>query len=229
MNDESKFEKAALRGQEELSEYEFDVFEIYFEDLGLSPAELQDKDILDVGAGSGDFARACEKLGLRAKITSLDPLDPRLFSKSRTSKTSLESEKKIVMGMGESLPFKTESFDLVISSAAVPILIFPKTKENIGRAIKEMIRVVRPGGEVRFCPAAVYQVNKNGERLEEGKLFEYNKIVQELLEKLKRDGFEVEIKSLRVIFEPNTDINIERTTAIIKKPALKKAIPNEKF
>lgn len=92
-----------------------------------------DKDVLEVGCGTGLIMR-----GLQDTAKSMVGLD--------ISPGMLEEAKKrgfnVVEGNAESLPFDDEQFDLVYSYkvlAHVP---------DIRKAMKEMYRVLRPGGYV---------------------------------------------------------------------------------
>ena len=56
-----------------------------------------------------------------------------------------------VAGLSESLPFRDEAFDLIISNHAVPWHIAEDTQKVIA-SIREIIRVLKPGGEARLHP-----------------------------------------------------------------------------
>ena len=116
-------------------------FDAYVESLDLTHEDFE-KDILDVGSGFGDFATWARDHGLSTTIVSLD--------KNRANPDVAES----VMGRAEELPFKDASFDLVISNCSVPNLLAGETEADthaaVSKSIREMLRVARPGGEVRL-------------------------------------------------------------------------------
>ncbi len=90
-----------------------------------------DRDVLEVGCGTGLIMRGLEETA--GRITGLD-ISPGMLKEAR------ERGFEVVEGNAEQLPFDDESFDLVYSFkvlAHVP---------DIVKAMKEMGRVLRPGG-----------------------------------------------------------------------------------
>ncbi len=105
------------------------VFDEFLGDVDLSGREL-----LDAGCGTGWFSlRACQR---GAKVTALD-IGPRLLEQVRRKCSA-----RTVCGDVLDLQFDDASFDVVISSECI---------EHTGHAqtaIRELIRVCRPGGLV---------------------------------------------------------------------------------
>lgn len=95
--------------------------------------DLRDKDVLDVGAGTGRLAVTLLRRG--AKVTALD-VSPKMLEKLHKKKPAI----KIVEGDAENLPFESESFDLVTAAFVVVHLKDPAI------FFKEAERVLRPGG-----------------------------------------------------------------------------------
>ena len=99
---------------------------------------LKDPRILDVGAGTGRLAWALEESGrYRGAVTCLEPsrsmIDQQLATEGHVSRRWLQA-------WALQLPFEAGAFDLV---ASLEMLEFtPKP----GQALKEMVRVLRPGG-----------------------------------------------------------------------------------
>ena len=126
------------------------MFREYFDNLKLKPEDFTDKDfkdkeILDIGSGSAQFAKWAKEHKLNANIYSLDP------------KAEFSHQEKVVKAKSEALPFKDESFDLILSYASIPQVFSGKEYQKNGhdliiRSIEEMLRVLRPEGEVRFGP-----------------------------------------------------------------------------
>ncbi|MEK7172709.1 MAG: methyltransferase domain-containing protein, partial [Patescibacteria group bacterium] len=83
------------------------------EDLKLSPEDF-DKKILDVGSGSGQFAKWAKEHNVSSQIFSLEP--------KQESKEKIKS----VKGVAEAIPFQNEVFDLVVSNASIPNVLFGK-------------------------------------------------------------------------------------------------------
>lgn len=151
-----------------------EIFQKYVEDLRLSPADFGKK-ILDIGAGSAQFAKWAREHGVNSQIYSID-------------QEAYTDEKNTVTGKAEALPFADESFELVISDAAVPHGyigegIPEEIEKKVLLSLKEAIRVLKRGGEIRFA------------RVLMGELYENQKILTEsilkALNELKKEGFEV--------------------------------------
>jgi len=125
-----------------------EVFDKYVRGLDLTSEDFNKK-ILDVGGGRAQFARWAKENHISDKIFTIDPY--------AISATVAEQKSKSVAGRVQDLPFQNESFDLVVSSGAVP-MIFGGMEEadEIANAIfvslKEELRVLKPGGEIRFGP-----------------------------------------------------------------------------
>jgi len=204
-----------------LTPEELESFQGYLRDLHLSPEDLEGKKILDVGAAFGRFARACEKQGIDADITSLDP---RNLSKERGAEPQSKAEERYVAGKGEELPFKSGSFDLVISWGAVPLEVTPATPENTLRAINEMLRVANPEGEVRFSPASTNKVNPETGEVEPWgdtqvgrELEEDNRRIKQALKLLEDSGSNIELKTSREQYRETGKDFLEMTVAIIRR------------
>lgn len=100
--------------------------------------------LLDTGCGTGAFARRLIAEGVSpARITLLDPSDAML---ARCA--DIPSLK--VKGSLEDLPFETGAFDIVTCAWAL------ETVRDTGAALRELGRVVRPGGALclAFCADA---------------------------------------------------------------------------
>ena len=118
----------------------------YFSDLGLEWKNLEGKKILEIGAGLATFAKEAQRRGI--EVVSLEK-EPELW----TSEGPPPQDVQYVKGDAEKLPFADESFDMIISIAAPPII--SKTKEEIRAVIGEARRVLKSGGEFRFGPAGL--------------------------------------------------------------------------
>lgn len=90
---------------------------------------------LDVGCGEGRFCRMLRHHGVA--VTGLDPTAA-LIATARER----DSEGSYHEGEAQSLPFASESFDLVVSYLS--LIDIP----DIRTAIPEMARVLRPGGSL---------------------------------------------------------------------------------
>jgi ubiquinone/menaquinone biosynthesis C-methylase UbiE len=145
----------------------------YMKDLGLHPEDITGH-VLDIGAGDARFARYVEMHGLSKEVISLDTQEKFLYNKH------------VVVGNVDSMPFNDGEFDLVISHASVPHVYYLELDEEhpeelekkLQKVLREMIRVVKPGGQVRFGP------------IDEGKSFEifatFRKILDETLDEIQK-------------------------------------------
>jgi len=102
--------------------------------------EFPGKKLLEVGCGMGtdllQFARG------GASVTGVD-LTPRSIEISRQHLSVYEVRGDFVLTDGEQLPFEDESFDVVYSNG-----VLHHTPDTAG-AIREVHRVLRPGGQAR--------------------------------------------------------------------------------
>ncbi|MFI9569080.1 class I SAM-dependent methyltransferase [Streptomyces rishiriensis] len=97
--------------------------------------------VVEIGAGSGlNFAHypaaVCE-------VVAIEP-ERRLRRWALEAALRAEVPVDVVPGVAEALPVKSEAFD-----AAVLSLVLCSVRD-VGRALAELRRVLRPGGEVRF-------------------------------------------------------------------------------
>lgn len=100
--------------------------------------------LLDAGCGTGAFARALIAEGVSpGRVTLLDPSEEMLAR-------CADIQANRVNGRLEALPFRDGSFDMVTCAWAL------ETVQDPGLAIRELCRVVRPGGVlcVIFCAQA---------------------------------------------------------------------------
>lgn len=119
----------------------------YVEDLKISMDELDNKDtvILDIGSGSAQtFAREMKERKFNAKVISVEP---RLGDAQETEK---QSELVAVAAIGQQLPFESESVECVYAMWSVPYYV--EGKDEIVKIVREMLRVVKPGGTLRAFP-----------------------------------------------------------------------------
>ena len=97
--------------------------------------------VLDVACGTGVVALTAARSG--GKVTGAD-LTPELIARARENNKILGLDIDFHEADVEDLPFKTESFDIVLSQFGH---IFAPRPEV---ALKEMLRVLKPGGTIAF-------------------------------------------------------------------------------
>lgn len=115
----------------------------YVSELGLTARDLK-KSILDIGAGRAEFAKFVRDSGINDNVVNLD------LSKAAASHSS--EKEQYVLARAEKMPFRNESFELVISNASMPgngIAILSEEEGEDRVRLEEMWRVLKPGGEIR--------------------------------------------------------------------------------
>lgn len=94
--------------------------------------------VLDVGSGDGTLLSVFRGLG-SARIAGCDP-DPRMVDRARALLADGPAE--VSVAPAQSLPFPDASFDVV---TCITVLTFVP---DAGAAVREMARVLRPGGRL---------------------------------------------------------------------------------
>ncbi len=102
--------------------------------------------VLDLGCGTATLTMMMKKARPDAKIVGLDG-DQKILkiAKSKIEKAGLDIP--LNLGMAFKLPYKSNSFDRVVSS----LVIHHLTKENKIRTFAEVFRVLKPGGELHVA------------------------------------------------------------------------------
>lgn len=94
--------------------------------------------VLDVGSGTGVLAReVATRIGGDGMVVGVDP-NPGMLAVAQSITPAVEWRE----GVAESLPFPDESFDAAVSQFS---LMFFRDQS---RAVREMLRVLRPGGRM---------------------------------------------------------------------------------
>lgn len=158
-----------------------EIFQNYMEDLELLPEDF-DKKILDIESRSAKFAKWAKEHNVSSEIYSLEP------------EQEFQEKTKSVKGRAENIPFQNEAFDLVISNCSIPNELSgknPKTlKEKVRSSLIEMMRVVKPGGEIRLGRVLYKSQQERGKMIDD--------VLNELCEK-----YDAEIEK---ISQPLADI-----------------------
>jgi demethylmenaquinone methyltransferase/2-methoxy-6-polyprenyl-1,4-benzoquinol methylase len=96
---------------------------------------------LDVASGTGLVARELARRG--ARVVQVDPSMPMLATGlARTRRAVLDGRIRAVAGRAEALPFTDGSFD------ALTVTYLLRYVDDPAATIRELLRVVRPGGTV---------------------------------------------------------------------------------
>jgi SAM-dependent methyltransferase len=109
----------------------------------------RDDRVLDVACGTGVLARAvAERVGPGGSVVGLD-INPVMLEVARRKAPEIDWRQ----GPAEALPFADRSFDAVVSQFG--LMFF----EDRTAAIREMIRVVRPGGRLAVAVWAALEAS----------------------------------------------------------------------
>jgi malonyl-CoA O-methyltransferase len=96
--------------------------------------ELQNGRVLDIGCGKGRFARVLKDHNPHARIVGFDLAEGML--------RFVSEDVAPCCGSMTALPFPDESFDAAYATESLEHAV------DIGKAVDEMCRVVRPGGRI---------------------------------------------------------------------------------
>lgn len=106
-------------------------------------AKVAPAHILDVATGTGDMAISALKKMPKAQIVGVDISTQMLeVGKNKINKLGLNAQILLAEGDSENLPFETGKFDAVMCAYGV------RNFENLEVGLKEMNRVLRPGGKL---------------------------------------------------------------------------------
>ncbi len=100
---------------------------------------LQGLRVLDVGTGDGTYAIEAAARG--GVVTALD-VEPEMLAAARSRAASRGVDVTFIQAHAERLPFDDDAFDVVL---AVTVLCFVP---DAGLAVREMARVLAPGGRL---------------------------------------------------------------------------------
>ena len=95
-----------------------------------------DSRVLDVGCGTGELLRRLRAKYPQAVLAGLDPVPEML----EVARGKLSGNEDLRVGYADSLPWRAGSFDVVVSCNMFHYITHPV------EALREMARVIRPGG-----------------------------------------------------------------------------------
>lgn len=102
---------------------------------------LQPQTLLDVATGTGDVAILAYKILSPTKITGIDISSGMIeLGRKKIAQLSLENKIELTKGDSEIINFPDASFD------AVTVAFGVRNFENLEKGLKEMLRVLKPGG-----------------------------------------------------------------------------------
>ena len=102
--------------------------------------------VLDIGSGSGtDLLVASRLTGEKGKVFGVDITDAMIEKARKAAKTNGFSNVKIVKADAEELPFRDNTFDVVISNGVINLI---PDKQKV---FSEIYRVLKPGGVLNIA------------------------------------------------------------------------------
>jgi SAM-dependent methyltransferase len=118
------------------------VSQALIEDAGVGEGDA----VLDVATGPGEPAlTVAARVGSQGKVVGVDPAAPMVAAARRAAEQGGFRNAQFEVGSADSLPFAPDSFDAVVSRFGA--MYFPSP----GGAVREMLRVVRPGRKVSLA------------------------------------------------------------------------------
>jgi len=102
--------------------------------------------VLDLGCGTGTLTLLIKSYYPRAEVVGLDG-DPNVLEAARTKAARARLKVRFDHGMAFEPPYPDAFFDRVISS----LMFHHLTRENKERTLREVFRLLRPGGELHVA------------------------------------------------------------------------------
>lgn len=102
--------------------------------------------VLDLACGTGTLTILAKQAQPRAEVTGIDG-DPRVLRIAATKAAAAGAEVRFQQALSLNLPFANGTFDRVLSS----LFFHHLSPGNKSRTLEEVLRVVRPGGELHVA------------------------------------------------------------------------------
>jgi len=125
------------------------IFSVPDQQVGMMPADLDGKSVLEAGCGTGYVSAWMARRG--ARPVGIDN-SPRQLATAARFQEEYDLRFPLIHGIAEHLPFKDETFDIVISEYGACLWSDPYIW------VSEAARVLRPGGELVFLSNSPFVV-----------------------------------------------------------------------
>jgi|SRR3990167_2040311 len=127
-------------------------FNAYLQSFRISEDDLSGT-VLDIGSGKFElFSKGAAARGI--KVISLNPrlVDEMQREWVKRPVEGIEWQERSVAALAQNLPFQDESFDTIVSHYSIPMWILEE--EGVITALREIVRVLKPGGKAYLGPPA---------------------------------------------------------------------------
>lgn len=212
---------------------------VYKDNLNLTDTDLENGTILDVGAGSRNFAASCIRYGINVNVYSLEPQWQALNGYNRAKQKSYLNKEltpvqraildlNTVIANAEEMPFPDQSFDLVVMNAGGSY-DDENGEEHDSSEFLQIARILKVGGEFRTDAylESIHEYPKDAP-LPEGwekhpsesypGMTKFKKKQDTQLEELEKTGkFKITIEPLHTRSRVNMDAIYKFSRLIIKK------------
>jgi SAM-dependent methyltransferase len=116
--------------------------------------------VVDVGSGSGvDALLAAELVGPSGSVVGIELTEELARKATLAARRAKRANVRFEKGLAEEIPLPDGSADLVLANGVVNLLVADKEG-----ALREMFRVLRPGGRLVLADFAVARAAPRGER-----------------------------------------------------------------
>lgn len=113
--------------------------------------------VLEIGCGTGNLALQIAQRHPTAEVIGLDP-DPRALARARRKAARRGRAVQLDQGFAEELPYGDHVFDRVVSS----LMFHHLGPDEKGAALREVRRVLRPGGTLHLLDLGGAKVASDG-------------------------------------------------------------------
>jgi cyclopropane fatty-acyl-phospholipid synthase-like methyltransferase len=170
-------------------------FERYLHGLALSPDELKDKVIMDIGSGDGEFVEELTDRGITQEAYGIDVKDP--YEAEKYSKHFFKDT------FEKPLPVKDADYALSVGAIS-NFAGYAETEDALKEVLKNALAAIKENGEVRIYPI---QHASPGSKLEG--IDDSYKRWQELMTKLAaEDNLDWELQPIGIHIAGNNLDNI---------------------
>jgi ubiquinone/menaquinone biosynthesis C-methylase UbiE len=125
--------------------------------------------LLEIGCGPGGLVLRAQRMHPDAEVVGLDP-DPLALARARRKAEHAGLPVRFDQGKAGELPYSDESFDRVLSS----FMFHHLDDDEKRRALAEVRRVLRPGGQLHLVDVAGHHHGRFGHRMQRSEFLRDN-------------------------------------------------------